>query len=253
MKQVDLKRFVFSQNSLNTFRICPKKFRYKYIDRIGWEKDDKEYYDSMEMGRDFHLICERYFRNIPIGNLDFDKSGKFSKWIERIKNIVPIEDEKKYLPEYGVFINIEGVRINAKYDLVVIYTEGGKECIDIWDWKTENRKITYKDASMRMQTTVYMYMAYEAVSKIHGIDKNNVRIRMMYYQPDYADQPVRIEYTDEKISEDRKRIYGIIENIETSDFIPINKNGCKWCEFSRICDECGVEDLDFDYYQEDGE
>ncbi|MCI7205740.1 MAG: PD-(D/E)XK nuclease family protein, partial [Clostridium sp.] len=42
-----LKYFTYSQNSLNTYKSCPFKFKYKYIDNINWKHDDigsREYY-----------------------------------------------------------------------------------------------------------------------------------------------------------------------------------------------------------------
>lgn len=32
-----LKYFSYSQNSINTYKSCPLKFKYKYIDRINWK------------------------------------------------------------------------------------------------------------------------------------------------------------------------------------------------------------------------
>ena len=55
-----LKYFSYSQNSINTYKSCPLKFKYKYIDRINWKNDDvgsREYYETLKTGRDFHLIC----------------------------------------------------------------------------------------------------------------------------------------------------------------------------------------------------
>ena len=79
-----LKYFTYSQNSLNTYKSCPFKFKYKYIDNINWKYDDigsREYYDSLKSGRDFHLLCEIYFANIPIGKCE-DK--KFNKLLQKL-------------------------------------------------------------------------------------------------------------------------------------------------------------------------
>ena len=37
-----LKYFTYSQNSLNTYKSCPFKFKYKYMDNINWKYDDVE-------------------------------------------------------------------------------------------------------------------------------------------------------------------------------------------------------------------
>ena len=63
-----LKNFLYSQNSINTYKSCPLKFKYKYIDKVNWKQDDensRDYYENLKLGTDFHLICERYFNNIP--------------------------------------------------------------------------------------------------------------------------------------------------------------------------------------------
>ena len=36
----NLKYFCYSQNSINTYKSCPIKFKYKYIDNINWKYDD---------------------------------------------------------------------------------------------------------------------------------------------------------------------------------------------------------------------
>lgn len=145
---MDFSGFEFSQNALNTFRSCPKKFGYKYIQGLNWKKeDDEEYYRSMKYGLEFHLMCERYFSGIPVGKFTGSKEyEKFDQWLEKVKKAVPIYEDREYLPEYGLSIKIdEESRLTAKYDLAVIYRENGQLSIDIWDWKTENRKLKYND------------------------------------------------------------------------------------------------------------
>ena len=91
-----LKYFTYSQNSLNTYKSCPFKFKHKYIDNINWKYDDvdsREYYDSLKLGREFHLLCERYFSQIPLGNC---QNKEFNKWINKIKDLFPIKDENIY-------------------------------------------------------------------------------------------------------------------------------------------------------------
>ena len=87
-----LKYFIYSQNSINTYKSCPTKFKYKYIDKINWKYDDiesREYYDSLKVGSEFHLLCERYFSNIPLGLNEYT-NPKFKVWIDKIKNMFPM-------------------------------------------------------------------------------------------------------------------------------------------------------------------
>lgn len=244
-----LKYFTYSQNSLNTYKSCPFKFKYKYIDNINWKYDDigsREYYDSLKSGRDFHLLCDRYFSKIPLGNND---NKEFNKWMNKIKDILPIKEEDIYLPEYGVRLNLNDKNIIAKVDLVEIT----KDSINLWDWKTENREITYKNALNRMQTVVYMFLAEEVIRKNFYPSYNIENISMNYYQPGLDNKPIRINY-NKKLHEDNKiKILNLINNIESTDFnnenkINKNTNHCKYCEFNKLCNS---EAINYEILEED--
>ncbi|MGO0862551.1 PD-(D/E)XK nuclease family protein, partial [Clostridioides difficile] len=163
------------------------------------------------------LICERYFSNIPLGiyfNEDDKNSKRFLKWIENIKKIVPIEKEKIYLPEYEVRMNLNGDILQAKYDLIVI----GKGNIEVWDWKTESKKINYKNVESRIQTIVYMFLAKEVIPKVLKIEVNVKDISMKYYQPEFDDLPITISYDEEKHEINRNKIQNYINMIKSTNY-----------------------------------
>ena len=244
-----LKYFIYSQNSLNTYKSCPFKFKYKYIDNINWKHDDlgsREYYDSLKYGRDFHLLCERYFSNIPVGKCE-DKN--FNKWINKIKDLLPIKEDNIYLPEYEMNLNLNGRKIVAKIDLVII----DKDKISLWDWKTENQEITYKNALNRMQSVVYMFLAEEIIRKKFYSNYKIENIIMNYYQPALENKPVTINYNDKLHEENKMKILNIIDNIENEDFnnennINKNINHCKYCEFNKLCNS---EAVNYEILEED--
>lgn len=250
---MDFSGFEFSQNALNTFRSCPKKFGYKYIQGLNWKKeDDEEYYRSMKYGLEFHLMCERYFSGIPVGKFIGNKEyEKFDQWLEKVKKAVPIYEDREYLPEYGLSIKIdEESRLTAKYDLAVIYIENGQLSIDIWDWKTENRKLKYNDLEKRMQSIVYMAVAYEVIPKIYGNGKEKARVRMYYYQPEYYSEPIELTYSKEKFENDKIKIEGIIKEIKKSNFEDKNLRSCKYCEFNMLCNRNSVDESVYEDYEE---
>lgn len=235
----NLKHFRYSQNSINTYKSCPIKFKYKYIDNINWKYDDftsEEYYQSLKLGREFHLLCERYFSNIPLGKIE---NEKFNKWMERIKKIIPVVNEKEYISEYEVRRILNGNEIQAKYDLVVI----GKNTIDIWDWKTESKQIIYKNVEARMQTMVYLVLAKEVIPKLLNIDVKTEDIRMNYYQPEFDEEPITITYSDEKHENYKKKINEYIDLIKRTRYegsdgdinIEKNEKHCSYCEFNKLC------------------
>ena len=232
-----LNNFIYSQNSINTYKSCPLKFKYKYIDKINWRQDDigsREYYESLVIGSEFHLLCERYFSNIPLG-INENTSPKFIKWIEKIKKLLPMCSESShmiYLPEYEIRYSIDGNIITAKYDLIIIKDNS----IEIWDWKTENKKVDYKNAQNRIQTIVYMLLAKEVIPKLYNIDVDFKNISMKYYQPEFEDEPITISYSEEIHNSYKKRIIDYINMMKESKYLTSkNTNHCKYCEFNKLC------------------
>ena len=232
-----LNNFIYSQNSINTYKSCPLKFKYKYIDKINWRQDDigsREYYESLVVGSEFHLLCERYFSNIPLG-INENTNPKFIKWIEKIKKLLPMCSESRhmiYLPEYEIRYSIDGNVITAKYDLIIIKDNA----IEIWDWKTENKKVDYKNAQNRIQTIVYMLLAKEVIPKLYNIDVDFKNISMKYYQPEFEDEPITISYSEEIHNSYKNRIIDYINMMKESKYLTSkNTNHCKYCEFNKLC------------------
>ena len=232
-----LNNFIYSQNSINTYKSCPLKFKYKYIDKINWRQDDigsREYYESLVVGSEFHLLCERYFSNIPLG-INENTNPKFIKWIDKIKKLLPICSESRhmmYLPEYEIRYSIDENIITAKYDLIIIKDNA----IEIWDWKTENKKVDYKNAQNRIQTIVYMLLAKEVIPKLYNIDVDFKNISMKYYQPEFEDEPITISYSEEIHNSYKKRIIDYINMMKESKYLTSkNTNHCKYCEFNKLC------------------
>lgn len=252
-----LKYFIYSQNSINTYKSCPRKFKYKYIDKINWKYDDiesREYYDSLKIGSEFHLLCERYFSNIPLG-INENTNSKFKAWIEKIKKLFPMNDEdsKIYLPEYEVRLNLDGDIITAKYDLIII----DKDNIEIWDWKTENVKLEYKNVNNRIQTIIYMLLAKEVVCKIFNLNIKHEDIKMKYYQPQFDDKPIEILYSEEKHKSNKVNISRYIDMIKNTNYkeddnykyqLIKNDKHCKYCEFNKLCNK---QDVNYSIFEED--
>lgn len=230
--------FYYSQNSLNTFNKCPLKFKLKYFDNMSWKNDsdeDIEYYEGMKTGLDFHLICERYFSRIPLGKQSCNEN--IAKWTDELLKLMPIEEQNVYLPEYEIKMIKEHVRLQAKYDLIVIKPNNE---IEIWDWKTENRKLSHKELENRFQTIVYMYTVGEKLGEILGQKIKLDKVKMIYWQPQYSEHIHTISYSEDKHKKNEKTISEVIQNINQYDFIKdFNKilyiKQCKFCEFNYFC------------------
>ena len=231
--------FYYSQNSLNTFEQCPLKFKLKYMDNIKWKKDeDEKYYENMKVGLDYHLLCERYFSNIPIPISEHEKNHEeLSRWVNNLKEVVPKVDENIYLPEYEIKMMKDSIKIQAKYDLIIL--KPNKE-IEIWDWKTEERKLKKSEMENRIQTIVYMYMLKENAKEIFGIDVEFENIKMIFWQPHYKEDKIVIEYSKNQHLKNEGKIKDSIDQICNYKFDTffdkeLYKRSCKYCEFNYLC------------------
>lgn len=224
---------IYSQNSLNTYIQCPYKFFLKYKKSLSWKKDDdsdKDYYNSLESGLNFHLICERYFSNLPTG---VGTDGEFYTWLERIKKIVPIEEDSRYLPEFEVRYKFEGFTLFSKLDLLKI----SKNKIEIFDWKTENKPLTYEKAKKRLQTIMYLFIIGENAKLINRGDISLESITMNYYQPNLDVEPITITYNQEEHLKNKEYIRNILNKIISLDEHTVMRSNthCKICEFNYYC------------------
>ncbi|WP_406541490.1 PD-(D/E)XK nuclease family protein [Clostridium ljungdahlii] len=187
-----LEYFYYSQNSINAFIKCPLKFRLKYLENLSWKREgsiEENYYENIKQGLDFHLICERYFAGIPLGKLNNDD---LIKKVNSLKDTFKIDRKNDYLVEYEVKMTKDVMRLQAKYDLILVTPD---KKIQIWDWKTENRKLSIEEMKKRVQTLVYMYVLAENVENMFGFECKLEDITMNFWQPQYENNIITIGYS----------------------------------------------------------
>lgn len=243
--KIDIKNtkyFLFTQNSLSTFRKCPLKFKKKYIDNIKWEifKED----DNRKLGNDFHMLAYRYFSRIFDEYLDYDEDEKMKIWFERLKQAFPINKNYRYLPEYKIRLSDGDERLEANYDLIIVKDNS----IEIWDWKTRelDRQVDYIDS---IQTKVYMYLLKRCVKDMFNMDVDYENIKMTYWTPEPGCEIDKLVYSKEKYDDDKRYILRLLDEIYNYDYTKFNKRNyekqCRFCEFDSFCRESSVVKQEF--------
>lgn len=240
--------FYYSQNSLNTFEQCPLKFKLKYLEGIRWKNDsesDRVYYEYLQTGVDFHLLCERYYRGIPTAiEADTEFSSEFGLWLQEVKRRVPLRDNTFYYPEYEINLVKDELRLKAKYDLIIIRPD---RMVEIWDWKTEEKRLDYKHVEKRLQTMVYLFVLKEGFNRIFKKDIPAENIKMMFLQPKFKTDPIIVPYSEEKhincgtlLRDLVKRINKLDVNADETQLR--NWKHCKYCEFQMLCNGEEMQD-----------
>jgi hypothetical protein len=234
--------FLYTQNSLSTFKNCPLKFKKRYIDNLKWDSlCDENTRKLLEDGRIFHMLANRYFLGIDTGE-EYEENEHIKKWIKTLKTQFPINDDIKYLSEYKIRIS-NNLRLEANIDLISI----NENKLNIWDWKThpkgkiQNLSDKYKSS---LQTAVYMYTIKKTCKEIFGKDYACKDISMTYWQPDSPNIITSIIYSDDLFNTHQDKIEEIIDDINKYDYAKFDKalysDHCKYCEFNWMCNNSPI-------------
>ncbi len=239
--------FVFTQQSLKTFKDCPLKFRKRYIENIRWSNSyDAKSAKRIENGKDFHLLACRYFSGVNDSEETLkNEDAVLIHWISRLKESFPLDGKAVYRPEYKAGVANGTFKLEATFDLLSIESDR----IEIWDWKTHEvrqnpgkKSNPYNDS---LQTKVYLYILKECMDYIYpGFEGS---IAMNYWQPEIPHILEKIEYrTDmhKEFGDEIAAITALISGYEYSELDMAEKKHCSVCEFNMLCHSKNIDFTD---------
>ena len=244
----------FSDYSLSTYLRCPRKFYYKYIEKVKIEK--KSLSISMIFGNIIHNACKdlyilkiedrtidnlqkifrQYWKKSPIrklfNNLEEERQiglrglvmlENFYKSFGT-KTPFQIEGYVEYkVGEYVLFGRID--RIDAEED----------GSLSIVDYKTGSYNEESDELERELKTVqirLYAVLLYGN----HRIVNNG---SFYYFHDNFFDM---IEFTEEKIKYDTSFFHEVITDIQFNrDFIIQPSFHCKFCDFFDICQKSDVK------------
>ena len=235
-----LNKLYFSQQALNTYNTCPLKFRLRYIDGLYWARTwtTEEEKHSLEKGRQFHLLAHRYYSDIdstvPHGSKYADD---LQQWLGELKNDYPTVKENSYYPEFTLRLNHNGMKLQAKYDLIVRSPDNR---LTVYDWKTDAKPLQKTRLLTGMQTMIYLFLLNKiGLGLLTGEKLPPENIKMIYWNPLFPKKSIEINYSAFKHTKFAKQVIDLITAILNSnyeDFLPTQeKNHCGRCEYSPIC------------------
>ncbi|MGE5328477.1 MAG: PD-(D/E)XK nuclease family protein [Deltaproteobacteria bacterium] len=246
-----LNEMYFSQNSLEIFNKCKLKFKKRYVDGLLWKSHEDKENKHAEKGRLFHLLAYRFFMGLDDSFVD--EKGEYSDikvWQDRLKSYIAIDSRNEYYPEFELKLCEDNIKIQAKYDLIMLDAENRAV---IYDWKVQEKAIKPNNAEKAFQTRVYMYLLAKAGDIIKGKAIRPQDITMVYWQANHPANPVRIEYSEELFKQDEEFVKNEIEkilscNFDSTGLKTTDEKVCRFCEFCSICNGVDAEEV----VQEDG-
>lgn len=213
----------YSPNMLKTFKSCPLKYKFKYIDRISLPQKASFF----EKGKKVHALANYYLKGDDISKFEptLNENEKIA-WNNLKSN--EFFSYKYVNSEYNLSCKIGDYWIGGRLDAIVKKHKNESETYYILDYKTGSIP---KNPEYDYQTMVYL-LCLSSAPFITPQDE----IKFVYIDLK-NNQNCVIDFTQEKKVEYEKAITTICSNIENSQ-IPEDiehQKMCDFCEYKKIC------------------
>ena len=241
-----------SVSKVKTFKDCPAKFRYNYIEKLPrktWDfhvfgqfaheslenfhnfiKDGDERPENKIMTESFKMACQKYDKATTVQKKDLwiMMNGYLSKMAQDKQNnvwpkITEVED--------NFYIDIDGkVLLNGFIDRVQIDPDG---VLHVADYKTTKNKSYLKNDFLQLQTYAYVKCIQDPTLE---------RVRVSYILLRHNFESITKEYTRKQIMKVEDKFLKFAEDIKSEKlWRPSTSKLCRFCDFLERCDEGKAE------------
>ncbi|HEY59079.1 MAG TPA: PD-(D/E)XK nuclease family protein [Anaerolineae bacterium] len=250
--------FTFSQNNLQDFLDCERRFELRYLLKQDWPAVESNPYlaheQRIELGKQFHQLIHQHQSGIDAVDLEKHiQNPDLLHWWKNYLAYLPEDIPEKQYAEIILAIPFCEYRMIAKYDLLAI--EEDQRAI-ILDWKTTSlsRRPNGRYLHHRIQTKVYPFIFSKAGSILNnGNAWAPYQISMVYWFPNFPHQPENISYSEAQLSKDQDFLTGLIGKIVSRDAgafqLTRNQQFCKYCVYRSLC-ERGIKAGNLDDQEE---
>jgi hypothetical protein len=234
--------FQFSQNSLQDYVDCARRFQLRYVLNQRWPAVETEPISDherfIEEGSQFHLLVQRHVLGIPVEPM-LPSQGDLRDWWLNFITSDPLKDLPTMLrdPEAQLSAPLGEKRLLARFDLLCI--DPGERIV-IVDWKTSRFRPDRQKLSQRLQSRVYPFVVAEAASHLFGGPIAPEQISLIYW---FANEPTQTEiftYDSPRHAENRAYLRELIARITAYEAAiwPLTEelDHCKYCVYRSLCD-----------------
>lgn len=251
--------FTFSQNNLQDFVDCPRRFELRYLENLAWPAIQSEPVLEVErhmlLGEHFHRMVQQHQAGLPAEMISATAiDPALAGWWQGYLTFAPVglPDSRKI--EYTLSAPLGNYRLIAKYDLLAI--EPGKKLI-IVDWKTNQKKPRRQTLEKRIQSRVYPFLIAEAGRLLNGgVDVSPDLIEMIYWFAAEPQNPEHFLYSTDQYNLDHQFLTELVNEIEAASksIFPLTSDDrtCRFCKYRSLCergisagfmDEVGEEEI----------
>jgi len=267
--------FLFSQSNLQDFVDCHRRFQLRYIQRLAWPAIEtepvQEHERELQRGSQFHHMIHQHLLGVPEPRLTaMVHDEELLRWWQAYLantqdltgcwagsgNNAPNSSPRCY-PEASVSAPLNGYRLVAKYDLLIVHPDDQAR---ILDWKTSRQQSSAKRRRVleaRLQTRIYPYLLSQAGAQFNSDQPIPAdQIEMVYWFANSPEQSEHFPYSIAQHHEDESYLTGLIEQIKRLDSEypkTIDEQRCRYCVYRSLCErgvQAGVleagQELDFE-------
>ncbi len=232
--------FIFSQNSLQNYVDCKRRFYLKEVQQLQWPALESEPTRLQEertaLGAEFHLLCNQYFCGIPETAIrESISSPEILQWWDAFIGL-GLQPAPHLQPEKAITIPFLNYRLTVHFDLLITNPSGHYL---IYDWKTNLNLPQRTNLAKRMQTLIYplVLQIFCETNDLKNAQSEN--IEMIYWYPSFPDHPIKFGYEQTTYllqkSELETLLIEIMQN-EAEDFSLTEKlQHCKFCQYRSFC------------------
>lgn len=233
--------FQFSQNNLQDYVDCPRRFQLRYVLDRRWPAVQSEpvqdYERLAEQGREFHLLVQRHLSGIPADRLSPQVSPLADWWAAYLHAPPPDLPAGVRRAEVRLSTPLGAYRLVARYDLLAMTL--GERAV-IVDWKTALRRPHRADLARRLQTRVYPYVLAEAGAHLFGGPVEPEQVTLVYWFANAPSTPEIFRYNVAIHADNRAYLHELADEIlnREEDVWPLtpDTNHCRFCVYRSLCD-----------------
>jgi len=244
--------FVYSQNSLQDFLDCPRRFQLRHLLHLSWpapETDDQASFEHhLDQGQVFHRSIQQFYSGIPVEAItasiqdellltwwnNFLSSAKGFPW-----SALPEKPEGLTIQtEYSLSARLRDHRLTAKYDLIAALR--GRQ-FWIYDWKTSLTIPPREKMEQRIQTRLYCWLLVRAGSHLNG--GNTIppdQVLMTYWYAQKPGSPLLFPYSSTQMEDDERDLGNLLDHISSlpdDDFrLTDDTRHCRFCTYRSYCE-----------------
>ncbi len=236
--------FQFSQNNLQDFSACPRRFQLRHILRLAWPAVQTEpiieQEKAIQRGMRFHQMAHQSYVGLSSNNLaEQTMDTELALWWQDFCEHPPIGLPEKHLPEFMLTAAFGAYRLVAKYDLLAY--EPGAQFI-IVDWKTNRKRPKRPYIQNRIQTRLYRFLLACGGAHLNsGTAIQPEQIQMLYWFTAEPTNPETFDYNLQEFEEDQFLLAQLVDQIDSlassAQPFPLtsDEKSCAYCNYRSLC------------------